>query len=773
VPVIIHVLHRQRTVPVPWGAMQFLLESPLKFRRRKKVDHWLLLLARMALLALLALLLARPLLSEGRFNPLPGNAAADVAVVIDHSLSAGRKATAAEAAVPGQTVFDRALATVEAVAASMRPNDTLSVVLAEHRPDTTFTPLPVRSAGAKDVRDRLRQLKPGLTAADVPDAVQAARELLARGPNAQKVILLVTDAQRNAWQIDNAAAWNGALGDRSSASAPKVYCLPIAAEASARNVTVGELSIEPSVVGIKRPAQITATLTNTGAADVPALGATLFVGGREVTRQPTRVAVPDRGRLIDPATGRPRPGGSAADVLVSIPGVREGGRQSLADLKAGTSRTVRFDYTFTEAGSTWVQVRADLDDALKADDAAVAAVNVRQRLPVLVIDGQLTGAGNFRSSQFLVAAMQPVADEAQAQTTLIQPKVISASAADVEKLDDYAAVVVNDVPQLGAAALENLASYARSGHGVWVVLGPRSEPSLIGKQLASAGLFTAEINGAKSPQTPPGVELKTPQNPMVALVAAAERNAMTGAVTKRWWSVVPREGDEQVVLTAAGSGDPLVLERPVGRSGGRVVVWCTSADGTWNNWPLMPNFVPLVNETVYHLAGAGAASSERRRLEAGTPIEWSAGAEPRVKSATITRPDGKTVPRQPTLAGGRQRISYNDTAEPGLYTLRFDPTEVPQPVYFAVNLDRRELDPTTLTEADYAWLKSRGFVEGTIEPKQLASALGGATSGAELWRWLALAVLALLVFETVMTRRMIGLQAAPVEGAHHAAHAHV
>src|SRR5436305_14840674 len=86
VPVIIHLLHRQRTVPVRWGAMQFLLENPLQFRRRRKVDHWLLLLARMALLALLAFLLARPLLTNPRFNPLPAASATDIAVVVDHSL---------------------------------------------------------------------------------------------------------------------------------------------------------------------------------------------------------------------------------------------------------------------------------------------------------------------------------------------------------------------------------------------------------------------------------------------------------------------------------------------------------------------------------------------------------------------------------------------------------------------------------------------------------------------------------------------------------------
>src|SRR5436309_3949081 len=87
VPVIIHLLHRQRTVPVRWGAMQFLLESPLQFRRRKKIDHWLLLLARMALLGLLGFLLARPLLIEGKYNPLSSNVGTDIAVIVDHSLA--------------------------------------------------------------------------------------------------------------------------------------------------------------------------------------------------------------------------------------------------------------------------------------------------------------------------------------------------------------------------------------------------------------------------------------------------------------------------------------------------------------------------------------------------------------------------------------------------------------------------------------------------------------------------------------------------------------
>jgi hypothetical protein len=91
IPVAIHLLHRQRTTPVQWGAMQFLVESPLQQKRRKKVDHWLLMLLRAAAIALLVLALSRPLLIDGKYSPLSNNLATDVAVVLDRSLSTARR----------------------------------------------------------------------------------------------------------------------------------------------------------------------------------------------------------------------------------------------------------------------------------------------------------------------------------------------------------------------------------------------------------------------------------------------------------------------------------------------------------------------------------------------------------------------------------------------------------------------------------------------------------------------------------------------------------
>src|ERR1700733_14551422 len=82
IPIIIHLLHRQKTTPLLWGAMIFLKQSPLQMKRRKQVDHWLLMALRMAALALLAWLLARPLFNNAKYNPLKGNNSVDLAIVV-------------------------------------------------------------------------------------------------------------------------------------------------------------------------------------------------------------------------------------------------------------------------------------------------------------------------------------------------------------------------------------------------------------------------------------------------------------------------------------------------------------------------------------------------------------------------------------------------------------------------------------------------------------------------------------------------------------------
>src|SRR5688500_9816011 len=170
IPVIIHLLHRQRTTPVQWGAMQFLLESPLQLKRRKRVEHWLLMLLRMAAIALLVFALARPLSIERTYNPLSSGIATDIGVVIDRSLSTGRRAG-------DKSVYEQSVAAVADLVKTMRPRDTLTVVLAEHRPQVQSIRLAPPTA--IQASDKLKKMGHGLSDASIPDAIQTTRELIA------------------------------------------------------------------------------------------------------------------------------------------------------------------------------------------------------------------------------------------------------------------------------------------------------------------------------------------------------------------------------------------------------------------------------------------------------------------------------------------------------------------------------------------------------------------------------------------------------------------
>jgi len=310
---------------------------------------------------------------------------------------------------------------------------------------------------------------------------------------------------------------------------------------------------------------------------------------------------------------------------------------------------------------------------------------------------------------------------------------------------------------------DKLVDYARSGHGVWMILGQRTDPSFITQELGRAGIFTASLKDPKphGETTPQSTDLKDPRNPMVSLVASAQRDAFSGALAAKWWSLQAGDPDAAVIL-ASTTGDPLVLERPMGRNGGRIVVWCTSVDGEWNNWPLMPNFVPLVNETIYHLSSGQTRGLDNRALHAGEPLVWTGSTAHPPQAIDVTLPDG-TIDgnRSPTLANGRYEFRYNDAFLPGLYALHFTPTDIkPQPIYYGVGIDPKELDQRSLSTTDQKRLADAGFLDDdhAISIDDLSAVIRRENPGTDLWKWLAMFVMLNLLAETYLTYRLIRVQ---------------
>jgi hypothetical protein len=710
VPIVIHLLHRHRTTPIPWGAMMFLEESSIQQRRRRTIEEWLLLLLRIALLALLAFLLARPVLGAGRLNPFSSHATTDIAVVMDHSISSGLRGN-------GQTDFQKQTGLLRRLTTMLRPGDTLSVILAEHRP-VSLSQLPVSASDRAALRrDFIRPLShepPGLTGSSIPAAIAVARRMVDRGSNFQKVILVLSNQRAISWRVDHPALWSQAL--RRGPTGPGkmlVYDVPVGVTPTLSNLSVGSIHIQPALVGVGRPARLSVSIANSGPLPLTHVPIHFLVDGKMVTE-----------RII-------------------------------ADLAAGKSKTISFRYRFNNAGSHWLKVQADVHDALPADNNAIAAVNVRRHLPVLIIDSQAVDTGGFRASRFLALAMQPFSSTL-ARKALIQPQVVSVSSAQSLQLARYAAVVVNDPVGLPRRLLGNLGDYARAGHGLWFILGPNTTPEFVDQALPAAGLSVATLGPLVHAANSPMLVIKRPGNSMVHILAALHRNMIVGVTLTKWWRLLPAGPLVKVLLATAG-GDPIILEKSVGIEGGKVVMWSTPVDGSWNDWPTAAgSFVPLVDQSVYALALGGSQHTRRHFLNPGDSIVWTGPVKPTVQSAKIINPVGVAAAVQPQItADGKYLMVYNHTQLPGLYQAVFKPGSIPQPVYYSVAIDSRELNPQLVSKADLSWLTHQHFIQAVIKPEQIPGVLNSVLVGVELWPWLALLVMAMLLGEVLLCRRLL------------------
>lgn len=85
IPLLIHLLNKRRVQTVRWGAMHLLQEVLKQRKRRFRIEQWLLLMTRIAIPIVLALCLARPVMSA--LNQIPGFGKTSAALVLDDSFS--------------------------------------------------------------------------------------------------------------------------------------------------------------------------------------------------------------------------------------------------------------------------------------------------------------------------------------------------------------------------------------------------------------------------------------------------------------------------------------------------------------------------------------------------------------------------------------------------------------------------------------------------------------------------------------------------------------
>jgi hypothetical protein len=276
IPVIIHLIQKERKNVVQFPSLMFLRRIPYQSVQRRRIRHWLLLMMRLAALALIVLAFARPFVRRTEIAA-GASGAREVVVLLDRSYSMGYG-----------DKWTRAMAEAQRAVNDLTASDRGSIVLF-----SANTEVALRSTGDRGrLLAAIAGLKPGAGATRYGPALKLAGSILGESALPRREAILISDFQRNGWQ--------GAEGVRLPDGA--VLTPAVITDSGKMNLAVTPASLQRTAFESQQRVTVTAGVVNHTAAPASA-SVSLEIGGRAIqTRQVSVAANGSASVTFDPVT---------------------------------------------------------------------------------------------------------------------------------------------------------------------------------------------------------------------------------------------------------------------------------------------------------------------------------------------------------------------------------------------------------------------------------------------------------------------------------------
>ena len=617
VPLVIHILNRSRYRTVQWGAMPLLESVIVVNHKRFHLEQLLLLLIRCLIPVLLAFCMARPVLMGSR--ALEGDAPTSMVILLDNSYSM-------EAIGPQGSPFERAVnAACDLVTATERGSE-IAVILTGGRPTPLFDQ-PVFDKEA--VLRRLRLLQPGYGASDMSLAMEAGLVTLADMKHVHRELIVISDFQPPDWEaLRNDAQESFRRRLNAMTIKPALTLLPVG-EHTKGNVSLDSLDFSRQALGIGQPLSVRATVRSHG-----------------------------------------QHNNRTAKVVLKIDDVEHAVSQITLSDQAETQ--VLFSCSFDAAGSHVLEAEVRIEDSLPSDNRLAAAVTVRDRISVLLVDGVPSTQPLQSETDFLSVALTPYTFGRLQLADLIESRTITAAQLNAEELTKAQVVVLANVAQLSDAQLPLLNAYVRDGGALMVFAGNRINVDWYNRQLFAAGngLLPGEFVSPEGNINEQGRSVHILRqrfdHPALEFFNDQAHGDLSTAEIRQWYRIaVPTtENPDVVTMARLDNGDALLVERRAGD--GVVVQVATACDADWSDLPQRPVYVPFVQQLVTTLA---SQVTPPQNIGTGEPAVVVFSGEFGNPSLVVTTPDGSQRTVTATRKGTMNLARFDATQRPGIYTV--------------------------------------------------------------------------------------------------------
>jgi hypothetical protein len=255
VPVIIHLIQRERKNVVQFPSLMFLQRIPYQSVQRRRIRNWPLLLLRLAALALIVAAFARPFFRREALTAAAAGGAREVVILIDNSYSMGY----------GDR-WTRATAFARDAIGQIGPSDRASVVFFASGPAVALRSTPDRSR----LNAAVASGKPGSGSTRFGPALKLAGSMASESSLPRREVILISDFQR--------AGWQGAEGVRLPDG---VTLVPKSvAEGDTSNLSVTPVSLQRATFSEQDRVTVTGGVTNHSNSAASNVELTLEIDGR-------------------------------------------------------------------------------------------------------------------------------------------------------------------------------------------------------------------------------------------------------------------------------------------------------------------------------------------------------------------------------------------------------------------------------------------------------------------------------------------------------------
>ncbi len=462
------------------------------------------------------------------------------ALVIDASFSMRARAN-------GTTRFEEALDRAGELVRGMGPGDAACLICAGSATRVMVEPC---TDSPSVLLDAIADLRVEWGTSDLSAAMETAAGLLARAPGPNRRIVLLTDAAAHA--LTGSPVWPADF------PAPQVLLHDLGRDRSRDNHAV--LEVEQSNAG-------------------PYL---------EVST-----------RLVQHGLERLK------DLPVEIELAGETAARGFVDLTPGKPVRKLFTVRPPDQRHTLGGVRLR-PDQLPEDDQRPFLASGRNQLQALLVNGDMRPVLHRDEVFYLEHALAPSGAGASGiRFTTVTPDRLHEGL-----LESVQVVFLANVRELGPAVLAALSDFVAAGGGLFVSVGDQVDVDHSNQMLAGLLPFDLRDVVALGPADPDGVHRQgmafgefDDTHPALAIFGGERAQALAAVRTRRAVVLEPgRTAARGRVLIRYANGAPALVE---GRHrAGRVILFTSSLDRDWTNWPARASFLPFLQHTAAYLAGS-------------------------------------------------------------------------------------------------------------------------------------------------------------------------